>query len=336
MTKKKLSQSQKLKLLVPLFSPQLEDQQERSQVKGNALQRKCLLNLEQNKEEVEKITTRATPQKITVALKDKKRTRVDRKTRHVLPLLRKVQVTVDHPAARARRKAAPTPSIHVITGPAHESSGAITAKSPDGPTAAHQGGENDAAAAGGAIVAKPPAAAPTPAVLGAPQQEVAPTVTAAAVTPTATVTTALKAADGGALNVHLTQSMSGGAVEVAGDPEDINTPLHPQMIPALVLAATAGGSGTGGTTTAAREAPAAGAAAPAQDPGGGAIAGAEAQQVAPPVPTRAHLTDGAPGVVQTATHIAETSTALGFIARSLPARHHEASTGAPTHPLPRL
>lgn len=269
-------------------------------------------------------------------LKDRKRTPVDRRARPAPPLPKRARVVVGHPAVRVRRKEAPTPSTRDITGPAHGSSDATTAKSPGAPAAAHQGGGKGAAAAGGAIVAKPLAAALTPAALGDPRGEAAPTATAAAVTRTATATTAQRAADGGAPSVPRTLSTSGGAVEVAGDPGGISTPPPPRTTPAHVHAATAGGSGTGDTITAAREAPAAGAAAPAPDRGGAATAAAGARRVAPPAPTKAPLTGEVPGVEQTATRIAGTSTALGSTVPSLLGHHHEALTVTATHPPLRL
>lgn len=250
---------------------------------------------------------------------------------------KKVPVLVDPPAVRVKKRGAPRPSGHVITGQVLGSNAATTARNRGGPAAVPQDGGIDGAAAAGAIVARTPVVTPTPAALSAPQQAAVPTATAAAATRTATVTTAQRVADGGTPSVRRTPSMSAGEAEDVDDPGDISTPPPPPKTPAPVHAATAAERGTDGTIGAARGAPVAGAAAPVQDPGGVAIAVATALPVAHPVPPKAPLADEVPGVERTATHTAETSSALASTAPSLHGHlHHEALTATPIHPAHRL
>lgn len=283
---------------------------------------------------MEKVLTRPTPPRTTVAPKDKRLTPVHLKVPPAPPQPKKVLVLVDLPVVRVKRKGALIPSAHVITGQARENSAATTAKNQGGPAAAHQDGGNDGAAVAGIIVARPRIVALTPAALSAPQQAAVPTATVVEATRTATATTAQKVADEGTPNVHQTQSMSAGVAEDVDDPGGISTRLPLQKTPAaLVRAATAAGRGTDGTIGAAPEAPPAGAAAQVQDPGGGATVVATAPPAAPLVQTRALLTGEAPGVERTVTRIAETSTVHASIAPSLHALLHlEALTATPIHP----
>lgn len=251
------------------------------------------------------------------------------------PLLRRVLVTVDIPAVTVKEKVAPTTSTRVITSRVHRNSGAIAAKNLGDLAAALQDEVKDTAVAVGTNVVKPLAVALTRAARSAPRQEAAHAVTEAAATQTVTATTAQKVADEGTPSVRRTPSMSEEAVEDVGGPEDVSTPHPPQRTPAHDHVATAGRRGIGGTTAAAHEVPVAGATA-LVDRGGVATVEAEAQAAAPPVRTKAPLTDETPGAKQTATLIAETSTAHASTAPSLHVHHYEALTAAPILPPLRL
>lgn len=336
---KRLNQSQKIKLLLPLLRRQLEGQglqeiQGQNRARGNVLRRKCLASLEQRKEEPEKALTRPTPQRSTVAPSDKRLTPVHLKVPPAPPQPRRALGLVDLPAARVKMKGALRLSGHVIIiGQVLGNNGATIVMNQGGPAAALQDGGKDEAAVVGAIAAKPPVVTLTPAALSALQQAAAPTATVAAATQTVTATTARRVADGGTPNVRQTLSTSGGEAEVVDDPGDISTPLLLQMTPAHVHTVTAAGRGTGGTTGAAQEALAAGAAAPVQDPGGTATAVATALQAAPPAPPKAPHADEPPGVEATLTHTAETLTALASTAPSLHVHlHQEALTATLIHP----
>ena len=267
----------------------------------------------------------------------KRRTQVLLKVPPAPPQHKRVLVLVGLLAVRVKRKGALQLNAHVIIGQVLGNNAATIARNQGGPAVAHQDEGKDGAAAVGAIAAKPPVVTLTPAALSAPQQAAVPIATVAAATLTATVTTARRVAGGGAPNAHQTQSMSGGVAEDVDDPGDISTPLPPQMTPAHVHAATAAEKGTGGTIAAAREAPVAGAAAPARDPGGAATAEVTVLPAARPVQPKAPLTDEAPGVEGTATHIEGTSTALASTAPSLHGHlRHEALTATPIQPARRL
>lgn len=301
------------------------------------LQRKCLANLEQRKEEPEKALTRPTPQRSTVAPSDKRPTLVHLKVPPAPPQPKRVLVLVDLPAVRVKKKGALRLKGHAIIDQVLGNNGATIVRNQGGPAAVLRDGGKDGAAVIGTIVGKPPIVTHTPVALSGPQQEVAPTATVAAATQTAIVTTAQRVTDGGTPNVHQTQSMIGGEAEDVDDPGDINTLLPPQKTPAHVHAATAAGRGTGGTIGAAQEALVAGAAAPVQDPGGAATAEATALSAARPALPKAPLADEARGVEGTVRHTAEISIALASTAPSHHAHlHPEALTATPIHPAHRL
>lgn len=238
---------------------------------------------------------------------------------------------------RAKKKGALTPSAHAIRGQVPENSAGTTVRNRGAPAAVPQDVETDGAAVVGATVVRTPEAALTRVALSAPQQAAVPTAIAAAATPTATVTTARRGADGGIPNAPQTLNMREGGTEDVEDPGDTSTPLRLQKTRALDRAATAAGKGTGDTTGAAPEVPAAGAAAPVPGPGGAVTVEAAAQAAAPPAPTKAPHEDEVPEVEQTVIHIAETSIALTFTAPSRHAHHHhEALTATHTHPALRV
>lgn len=313
----------------------LQEMQEQNPASGN-VQRKCLANLER-KGEPEKVQTRPTPQRSTVAPSDKKLTPALLKVPPAPPQPKRVLVLVGPLVVRVKRKGAPRLNGHATIDRVRGNSVATTVRNRGGPAAALQDGVKDGAAVGGIIEARPPIVTHTPAALSAPQPEAAPTAIAAAATRTAIVTTAQRVAGGGTPNARQTPSMSGGEAEDVDDPGDISTLPPPQRTPARVHAATAAGRGTGGTTGAARGVPAAGAAAPAQDRGGAATAEATAPPAAPPAPPKAPPVGEVSGVERTARRTAETSIALASTAPSHhDRRRHEALTATPTRPARRL
>lgn len=282
---------------------------------------------------MEKVLTRPTHLRSTVATKDKRLTPVHLKVPRAPPQPKRVLVLVDLPAVKVKKKGALIPSAHVITGQARGNNAATIVKNQGDPAAVHQDGGNDEVAVAGVIVVKPPVVALIPAALSAPQQAAVPTATVAEATQTATATTAQKVTDEGAPNVHPTQSMTAGVAEDVDDPGGISTHLPLQKTHAHVHAATAAGRGTDGIIGAAPEAPAAGVAALVQDPGGGATVVATALLAAPPVQIKGLLTGEALGVERIVTPIAETSTARASTAPSLHGLLlHEALTATPIHP----
>lgn len=302
--------------------------------RGNVQQKKCLLNLEQRQEALQKAVINPTQWRSTVAPSAKRQIQVCHKVPPAPLLLRKVQPLVDPPAVTVKRTGA-RPSARGITNPVPETGGTI-ARSRAAPTAAHPGEGRDGAAVAGGIVARPLAADHTPAVRSALLGPAVATATAAAATRRATATTAQRGGGAAVPNAHQTLSMKGGAAEGGDAPEGVSTPPLPLRTRVLAHAATAVARSTGDTTAAAPAAPAAGAAAPAVGPGGAATAAAVVLPAAPRPPIKApHIVEGA-GAELTVTHTAETLTALASI---VPSRHgqppHEALTATHIHPVHR-
>lgn len=344
-TKKLLQEMKKIKLRGSLTIKHHQSSQllqvEQLQVlglnwgRGNVRQKKCLLNLEQRLEPLQKAVINPTHWRSTVAPSAKRQTQVCHKVPPAPLLLKKVQPRVDPLVVTVKRMGART-SARGITNPVLETGG-TTVKSQAAPTAAHPGEGRDGAAVAGGIGVRLLAADPTPAVRSALLGRAAATATAVAATPRATVTTAQRGGGGGGIpNAHQTLSMKDGAAEDGDGPGGVSTPPLPRRTRALAHAVTAAVRSTGGTTAAAPAAPAAGAAAPVAGLGGAVTAEAVVLPVAPRPRIKApHFVEGA-GAEPIVTLTVETLTALASTALS---RHgqppHEALTGTHIHPVQR-
>lgn len=252
------------------------------------------------------------------------------------PQPKRALVPVGRQAVRVKKKVGRLLSAHDITGQVLANSGVTTARNQADPAAVHRGGEKDEEVVVGTIVAKRLVVIHTQAAQSVPQQAAVLTATAVVVTRTATVTTAMRAADGGTPNVPQTLNMRGGVVVDADDPGDISTHLPHLKTLVHVHEATVVGRGIDGTIEAALEVPAVGAAVPVPDPGDAATAVATVPPAAPLAPLKAPLIDEEPGVEGTATHTVETSIALASIVPSLHVHlHHEALTAIRIHRVHR-